>query len=67
MNNTNKQPDDLNPKYLFSTIHTDLLVQAISNKIDLQSLVKKELANRGLNEKGLWVGFDKAKQIHGVN
>lgn len=67
MNNPNELPDDLNPRYLFTTIHTVLLVQALNNKIDLQYLVKKELANRGLNDKGLWVGFEKAKQIHGVN
>ncbi|HOJ19591.1 MAG TPA: hypothetical protein PLT92_13600 [Ignavibacteriaceae bacterium] len=68
MNKDNENlPDDLNPRYLFSTIHKDLLIQVLNNKIDLQYLVKKELANRGLNAEGLWIGFEKAKQIHGVN
>ncbi len=66
MNNTKDLPDDLNPKYLFQSIHTDLIVQAVNNQIDLLQLAKKELANRGLDNNGLWIGFNKAKEIHGV-
>lgn len=67
MGNNNKHlADDLNPQFLFSTIHSDLLTQAVNNKIDLLQLAKKELANRGLDSRGLWVGFQKAKEIHGV-
>jgi hypothetical protein len=30
------------------------------------ALVRRELANRGLNAVGDWVGFDKAAQIHKI-
>lgn len=52
-------PDELNPEYLFSCIATELLVKAMSGEIDLNILVKNELSNRGLNNKGEWKGFNK--------
>jgi len=49
--------DDLNPIFIFSSTHTDLLVKAVKGEIILLELAKKELQNRGLSENGLWVGF----------
>lgn len=49
--------DDLNPEFIFSTVATDLLVQAVNGKIDLKELAKKTLKNRGLDNQGKWVGF----------
>lgn len=49
--------DDLNERYIFQLIATDLLVAIGKGQIDPIELAKKELANRGLNEHGDWVGF----------
>ena len=35
-----------------------------NGELDLNNLARKELANRGLDKQGQWVGFDKANQIH---
>jgi len=58
--------DEKNPKYLFNTIDTTLLVAIINKKIDPVKLAAKQLADRGLNKKGFWIGFDKAYKIHGI-
>ena len=49
--------DDLNPNYLFLGIPTDLLVAIGKEQIDPVELANKELANRGLDINGKWVGF----------
>jgi hypothetical protein len=41
-----------------------VLVAVANGELDLNNLARKELANRGLDKQGQWVGFDKAKQIH---
>ncbi len=58
--------DDINPRFIFSTTSTALLVEALRGDFDLKQLVRRELANRGLNADGNWVGFDKAAQIHKI-
>ncbi|MBL7920017.1 MAG: hypothetical protein JNJ40_06860 [Bacteroidia bacterium] len=58
--------DDINPRFIFSTTSTALLVEALRGDFDLKQLVRRELANRGLNTEGNWVGFDKAAQIHKI-
>jgi len=64
---TNKPlADDENPNYLYSTVWTSLLTDIVNGKIDAKYLAGRELANRGLDKNGLWVGFDKAKEIHGI-
>jgi hypothetical protein len=65
MKNTNKltnytpknDSDDLNPRFLFQGIATDLLVAIVNKQIDPVELANKELKNRGLDEDGKWVGF----------
>lgn len=54
-------PDELNPDYMFQTIPTDLLVQVAQGKIDLNKLANEELAARGFDKHGEFVGFKKAK------
>jgi len=49
--------DDLNPRYLFQGIATDLLVAIVNKQIDTIEIASKELQNRGLDENGKWVGF----------
>ena len=41
-----------------------VLVAVANGELDLNNLASKELANRGLDKQGQWVGFDKANQIH---
>ena len=59
--------DDINPRFIFNTTATALLVEALRGDFDLKQLIRRELANRGLNAEGNWVGFDKAAQIHKIN
>jgi len=59
-------PDDLNPRFIFSITHSQLLSNILKNKIDLEYLLRRELSNRGLNEDGKWVGFDAAKKMHKI-
>ena len=58
-----KLTEDNNP---FRLASNDFLVAAGNAKIDLYELSRKELANRGLDRKGNWVGFEKAKKIHNL-
>ncbi|MBK1439789.1 hypothetical protein JHJ32_07330 [Parapedobacter sp. ISTM3] len=52
--------DEENPIFLFSITPTKLLVKLLSGKFDLKSMARMELRNRGLDDKGKWVGFDLA-------
>lgn len=58
--------DELNPDLLFRTTWNDLLCKIASGEIDPVQLAKKELANRGYNESGAWVGFENSAKIHGT-
>ena len=58
--------DDLNPKFIFSSTNTALLVELLKGEIDLMRLVKEQLAQRGVDENGFWVGFNKARQVHNI-
>jgi hypothetical protein len=52
--------DELGP---IQTMLTKVLVAASAGEIDLNRLAREELANRGLDGNGLWVGFDRAKLL----
>ena len=54
--------DKKNPNYIFSMTDTGLLLDTMFEIIDLRELVKQELANRGLDYTGKWIGFNKAKK-----
>lgn len=56
--------DAKNPVFLFSGTDTELLAQIINGSLDPVLFARKEMANRGFDEKGVWVGFAKAKEIH---
>ena len=45
---------------------TKVLAAAARGEIDLNRLAREELAARGLDNQGVWVGFPRAKQIHNV-
>jgi hypothetical protein len=63
MNTYQPTCDDNNPAYMFSSTYTDLLVAAANGQVDLLAFAKRELANRGLDQNGQWVGFDNAAKI----
>lgn len=52
-------PDAENPIFILSMTNTSLLAKVLSGEINLVDLARIELQNRGLNEKGEWVGFNK--------
>lgn len=52
-------PDELNPSFIFSGIHSKLLSAILKKEIDIIDLVKKEMENRGLDINGKWIGFGK--------
>ena len=45
---------------------TKVLGAVSRGELDLNRLAKEELAARGLDDKGVWVGFDRAKKLHNV-
>lgn len=49
--------DEQNPKLIFNLTDTELLIKIANGEIDAKELAKVQLANRGLNEKGEWVGY----------
>ncbi len=60
-------PDEENPLFLFSTTSTNLLAKLLSKEFNILTLVRMQLRERGVNDKGQWIGFDKAaKSIPGL-
>lgn len=55
-----------NPSGHFQMVHGDILSAAAKGHLDLQKQAKHELANRGQDETGKWIGFDAAKKHHGI-
>ena len=43
-----------------------VLAAVARGELDLNRLAKEELAGRGLNDQGNWIGFDAAKKHHNV-
>ena len=58
--------DDENPDFLFSTTFTSLLVKIAKGQVDAEFYARKELANRGLDLNGNWVGFEAAAKEHKI-
>jgi hypothetical protein len=59
-------PDANNPKFIFQTTSTNLLVMMLDGGLDVNYCVREELANRGLDQRGDWVGFEQAAKIHKI-
>lgn len=71
MNETTKRHlremnDEDNPDFLFQGDSTKLILAVALGKLDAKKLAKKEMANRGFDKKGEWVGFDQSAKIWGV-
>ena len=47
------------PIYAIQPFTTAMLVKIVRGDVDMRKLAKKELANRGLDLNGKWVGFNK--------
>ncbi|MGP8216767.1 MAG: hypothetical protein ACLQQ4_14475 [Bacteroidia bacterium] len=58
--------DEIDPRYIFSMTATQLLTEALKGEFDITYLIRRELANRGLDKEGKWIGFDKSKELHQV-
>ena len=46
---------------------TKVLAAVARGEIDLNRIAREELASRGLDANGTWVGFDRAREIHHLN
>lgn len=55
--------DDLNPEFIFRTVHTELLVKAANGEIDLDALLRAELRNRGVDRSDRWIGHEAAERL----
>ena len=51
--------DEVNPDYLFQCTHVDLLLRCANHEFNLLKMAREELARRGLNMKGEWIGWRK--------
>jgi len=58
--------DSENPDYAFQGFDTKLLVSFADPKVDVHYYIRKELANRGLDNKGFWIGFEASKKLHRI-
>jgi len=58
--------DEQNPRYALQVIHADILASAARGELDLNALARRELASRGLDQNGQWVGFREAERLHGL-
>ena len=45
---------------------TKVLAAAARGELDLNRLAREELASRGQDEHGNWVGFERAAKLHNV-
>lgn len=59
-------PDDENPAFLYSNTWTCILVKIASGEIDANYLARVELAKRGLDINGTWVGFKAAAKSNNI-
>ena len=56
--------DDLNPLFIFNGINTELLSEFAKGNLDIDFYLRNELAKRGMDINGKWIGFKKAKLEH---
>lgn len=58
--------DEENPRYSLQGLSSKTLGKVAKGKEDLTSRAKEQLAGRGVDEHGKWLGFDAAEEHHGV-
>lgn len=59
-----KLDDDDNPTYAMRGLESTHLGHISTGKVDAKRLAHEELASRGQDSDGKWVGFDKAEEHH---
>ncbi len=57
INEISRTKDDLDPQFLFQSTHMELLLKVANGKIDAKRAAQDEVANRGYDLKGKWVGM----------
>lgn len=55
-------PDELNPELMLNMTASELLIKVAKGDIDIHKLVRKELADRGIDDQLGWIGPDKARK-----
>ena len=58
--------DELDPRYAFQTMSSELISKFASGEYDFAFYLRFELANRGQNINGNWIGFDAAAAEHKI-
>ncbi|MGH8567425.1 MAG: hypothetical protein ACREXU_05250 [Gammaproteobacteria bacterium] len=48
------------------TAAAKVLAAVARGELDLNRLAREELASRGLDQNGAWVGFEEARAVHNV-
>lgn len=63
-----RDQDQIHPEYALAdqvqTFDTSLLIAILDGTVSPREIAKRELAYRGLDATGKWVGFDVAKKVH---
>ena len=59
----NEVSDEDNPKFMFQTLSTKLILAMATGKINAQEYAKFEMQNRGFGKNGKWVGFPESAKI----
>lgn len=60
-------PDDENPHYIFCLANSNMLATILKgDSFSLEYLAKREMANRGLNADGAWIGFKESAKFWGL-
>jgi len=54
----NEISDEENPEFMFQTMHMKLVIAIANGKINAKKAALEELANRGYDKNGKWVGWD---------
>jgi hypothetical protein len=57
-------PEAENPLFIFSLTGSLMLAQLAYGEFDPVLVAKRELANRGLDKEGNWIGFKEAEELH---
>jgi hypothetical protein len=58
--------DEDNPDFIFQGNTTKLVLAIALGKLDGKKLAAKEMASRGFDKKGKWIGFPQAEKLWGV-
>lgn len=52
-----------NPIHAFCLLPTDLILKFVNGNLDANSYLRREIAKRGLDRQGKWVGFKRSEEL----